>query len=90
MADLLLDRAADVGEHVAGVGADQADCAYYDHEDDREHDGILGYVLPLLFCPEFGYEIFHDGFIPLRHTAAAVVMNREPECGTLKPHGSLS
>jgi hypothetical protein len=44
----------------------------------------------LLFCPEFGYEIFHDGFIPLRHTAAAVVMNREPECGTLKPHGSLS
>jgi len=51
---ILLDRAADVGEDVAGVGADEAHGADYDDEDDREHDGILGYVLTLFVVPEIG------------------------------------
>jgi hypothetical protein len=51
---ILLDRAADVGEDVLGVGADEADRANYDDKDNREHDGILGYVLTLLVTPQLG------------------------------------
>jgi hypothetical protein len=54
MQGILLDRTADVRENIIGIGADEADGTDYDDEDDREHDGILGYVLTLFVVPEFG------------------------------------
>jgi hypothetical protein len=44
----LLDRTGDVGKHSIRVGADQAQRTHHDDENDRYHNGILGYVLPLV------------------------------------------
>ena len=41
----LLDCAADLGEHIAGVPPDQPDRAYDDNENDSQHHGILSDVL---------------------------------------------
>jgi hypothetical protein len=42
----LLDCAADLREDIASVRANQPDRAYNDDDDDGQHDGILGDVLP--------------------------------------------
>jgi len=49
---ILLKRAADLREDVAGVGADQADGAHDDDEDHREHHGVFGDVLTFFIGPE--------------------------------------
>jgi len=51
----LLQRAADLREHVVRVRSDQADGSDYDHQDDRQHHGVLGNVLALLVAPQLFY-----------------------------------
>lgn len=48
----LLDGAGHVRENVVGVGADEADRANDDHENDGQHHGVLGDVLALFVSPE--------------------------------------
>src|SRR5579863_9388915 len=48
----LLQRAADLREDAAGVGADQADGTDDDDEDHGEHDRVFGDVLTLLVAPK--------------------------------------
>ena len=48
----LLQRAADLREDVARVGADETNGSDDDHEDHRQHDGVFGDVLALFIGPE--------------------------------------
>jgi hypothetical protein len=48
----LLDRASDRRKYVVGVGTDQPDRTHYDHQNNRQHHGIFGNILPLIVLPE--------------------------------------
>jgi hypothetical protein len=48
----LLDRTRRGREHRIGVATNHADRAYDDHENDGEHDGVFGDILPLVIGPE--------------------------------------
>jgi hypothetical protein len=48
----LLDRASDRRKYVVGVGTDQPDRTHHDHQNNRQHHGIFGNILPLIVLPE--------------------------------------
>jgi hypothetical protein len=58
--ELLTDRAADRREDVVRVGTDQPDRAHDDHQNDRQHDGILGNILTAFIAPELLEKPFHE------------------------------
>jgi hypothetical protein len=52
LAVFLLDRTGNRREHIIGVGPDQSNCSNDDDQDDRQHYGIFGDILSLLFEPK--------------------------------------
>jgi hypothetical protein len=48
-----LKRAANLREHIVGVGPDEVNRAHGNHQDDREHNRVLSDVLSLFIQPEF-------------------------------------
>jgi hypothetical protein len=48
----LLNRAAHLREDIARIGADQTDCAYHNHEHDRQHHRVFGDILTVFVGPE--------------------------------------
>jgi len=49
---MLLDRTANLRKYIVGIGADEPDGAYDDHQNHRQHDGVFGDVLATLIVPE--------------------------------------
>lgn len=48
----LLNSASNLGENGISIRADQTNCADNNHQDDRQHNGVLRYVLPILIGPK--------------------------------------
>jgi hypothetical protein len=46
------DRTGNVGENVVGIRADQANCAYNDHKDNREHHSVFRNILSFVLAPQ--------------------------------------
>src|SRR2546425_2817452 len=55
----LLNRASHGREYVVGLGANQSDRAYDNHQNHSQHHGVLRDVLPILCNPESPYACHH-------------------------------
>jgi hypothetical protein len=59
---------------IVGVSSDQADSAYNDHQNHRQHDGVLGDILTTIVIPQAAKDTCH--FFPLLNHAAGGWMIR--------------
>lgn len=57
---LLADRAADRREYVVRIGTDEPDRADDNHQNNRQHDGVLGNILAAFIRPELLEKPFHE------------------------------
>ncbi len=53
----LLQRARYIGEHVVGIAANQTNGSHHDHENDRQHDRVLGDVLTFILRPHLAQKL---------------------------------
>jgi hypothetical protein len=56
---MLLNRAGYRRKCVVGIASDQANRAYHQHQDDGQHDGILGDILAIIAPTELANQIPH-------------------------------